>query len=262
MKLWVGFCLLFFPASAYAVLWEEQAERLQKISATLVDYAPVHSPVLRTVGIRVYGDINILPKLNTTVGSKSEDVPAPPVSTVPSLEGRFSFKPHKLFSLGFGGHVGFLPSGAESLLGLTASAESVVYGAWMQVGWSAEDFNFEARVGTNVATTTVTGGVTLPESNDAFDSQNTSPYLSYLMMYDESLYGGFTLLSRRATSSFFIEADNTEFFFKDKQDCWIQLFVGYFVTDRFSVGLALAHIPERATIPKLSFSYTVSWVER
>ncbi len=77
-----------------AASWEEQAERLQMVSASLLDAQPLLSPTIdgQTKGsFRLEGKaiISVLPKMNATVGGKSEQPPQPPAHSIPTIEGSY-----------------------------------------------------------------------------------------------------------------------------------------------------------------------------
>lgn len=77
LKISVIASLISNSAQLFAASWEQQAERLQMVSVSLLDAQPFLSPTAdgQTKGsFRLEGKafISVLPKMNATVGGKSE----------------------------------------------------------------------------------------------------------------------------------------------------------------------------------------------
>ncbi len=63
------FILLSHVKVFAAVTWQKQAEKLQKISVSLLEAIPVSTPIKDNI-FDLYGEIAILPKPSSKVGSK------------------------------------------------------------------------------------------------------------------------------------------------------------------------------------------------
>jgi hypothetical protein len=71
--------------TAFGVNWEQQSERLLQISGSILEGVPMGDPAISKYRLGLYADVSLLPKLNPTIGSKTEKVPSSPVHAVPSL---------------------------------------------------------------------------------------------------------------------------------------------------------------------------------
>jgi hypothetical protein len=74
-----------------AVTWDIQAQRLQLVSASFLDAQPLLSQTPSSEEksqFRIEGKsiVTFLPKLNGTVGGKTEQPPQPPAHSIPTVE--------------------------------------------------------------------------------------------------------------------------------------------------------------------------------
>ena len=113
-------------AAHAGVTWEQQAERLQLVNASLLEsWQFGEYPLDDTRYITTKSVISLLPEINTTVGGKTEKSVAPTFHGLPTLEANYRF------SKSIVGHawVGYLPSGLESIANMDGTFSQSLYGA-------------------------------------------------------------------------------------------------------------------------------------
>ncbi|MEY4065804.1 MAG: hypothetical protein RIR26_2012 [Pseudomonadota bacterium] len=247
-----------------AVWWYEQAERLQLVSAALLDGPPLGEPV--PVSGFVEGRVltSLLPKPNPTVGAKTEKVPAAPVHAVPTLVAGMPFKTSGRYSLVATGWGGYLPlqRGMAKLIGINASLNQYIYGLSAENIFRLNKLNLITSLGAQSGSAVLKGAITAPEANDSFSARMNLFYISQgIQMRNLPLWGNGMILFRRGKSAFNIEAEQTEFIRDDTMadaqvPLALQFTVGVSLMKR-SLHLALSEymVPSRLVMPRASLVY-------
>jgi hypothetical protein len=263
----VGACSASFVAFAEGVKWEDQAERLQAINASFLDSVPFGDPIgpsSRTVGVRAV--ITFLPKVNPTVGAKTEDVPSAPAHLIPILEYSQNFISNESLRVSGGIHAGYLPAGGEKLLGLTASLSQYLFGGTAQLDLANIFGGFlYIPLGLQLSHAEVTGNITTKESNDEFvaDTQLITTGIGY---GDNGgrFWKNLLIISKSTTSKFDIEVDSTSLTVEDTLDDGslpfaVQLGAGMQLTPAIRSGLAYLWVPERFSTGRILLNYGMSF---
>lgn len=252
MKTQIFIVFIFFSLPVFSkVTWQQQAERLQKISMTMTESTPVTTPVSESQ-FDMFTDLAILPKLNSTVGSKKEDTKTPPVHSVPSF--RWNKKINENFFSRI--WVGALPS---FIAGLVTEHRVNQYLIGVE-GQMKTDYSFYFNLGYQLSSSQVEGEITAKGYNDKIKS--TAGIIYGGVGQDLSLaFWGVNLGARRNDSEFYIEEDDTTFKFSDQQeDVSIPLFYQATVGKRynaFTFAFTQLYVPRRILMPKISLIY--SW---
>ena len=256
--------VILASSSAFGgVTWDEQAERLQNISATLLDGIPFAEPIIKPRGVEGHAAISFLPKTNPTVGGKSEDVPSSPVHMVPTFQ--FGHRPAGILSgnLGYKLWAGYLPAGGEKLVNINAKLSQYLVGSSLSYTFPmGQSLSIHVPVGAQVSSATVRGAITAKDSNDSFDTSTMAFYLAPgLSLPLESLLGkggvawsSLLLGSKTTSSEFQIPADDTDFNLKDNR-MMVQLASGVQLESGIQVGAGLLYVPERLMMPRLRLGY-------
>jgi len=269
----LGFCFFFQDRSALAVTWQQQAQRLQNVNATLIDASPLpvdltFSPSPSYLGsISFQSVVSLLPKPNSTVGSKNENVPSAPVHTVPQLglSGALPQGLTKILGLSRGLiNVGYLPMGSEKLMGL-----KVKFDQWLLHAALAFTFNAHWLVplGFQYTSAFASGPITETNATDRFSVQTVSFYTG--VIYVCGPWGVYFLEGfKRSNSVFEIPSDQTKLKLTDTlSDSTVPLYTKLALSYQLAfndtlknvrLGLAEHFVPKRAYYPQVFLNYEVN----
>ncbi len=272
--LMVGAVILatFGPGSsdeARAVTWERQAERLQLVSASLLDAQPLLSPAgdsTRNPRFRVEGKAiaSVLPKINATVGGKTEQPPQPPAHTVPTIEAGL-LMPRSSWGGGVArAWAGMLPASAAKGTGMTALCAQNIQGLSLGVKNDVLPLaKFAAEVGQQWSSTKVEGGITEPEAKDLFEVKARLRFATLTVhpRMAQSAWVQVQVSERNVTTHFEIPADGTSFDLTDHSTlaggtAATQVSLGYEFTPGFNAAVAYLNVPERVSMPRFLISYS------
>lgn len=246
-----------------AETWEQQAERLQNVSAAMLDDLPFAEMPSGLINMIVKANVSLLPKTNSTVGGKSESVPSSPVHTVPTVQGEISEEVVTHWYSGGRLWLGYLPSGSEKLVGLNAAIKQSVYGvAWInryQSGFVEPGFELGFQKGSAM----IKGAITASDSDDEFKADTQITYGAFGLRVPE--WRAWTTLmfaQRKAESEFFIPSDQTRLQLVDTLDdasprLAEQLAVGMDLDHGVQVGVAQVFVPKRLTMTRLLMGWKV-----
>ena len=248
-SLYLALIFLFSLESYSSVTWKQQAERLQKISASLTESIPVTAPIKRN-SLDLLFNISFLPTQNTMVGSKSENTDTPPVHSIPTIKYNFKIN-NDLYSSFW---VGSLPKFLTSKLS-QHSVDQYVAGVEFQLLLKN---SFYLTYGHQLTSSKVTGNITSKEFIDELESISGAIYLGAGQNLD-LFFWNINLGSRRNDSEFFIQEDDTTYKFSDQlEDSAIPLYVqiSFGTTYKsFLISFSELYIPKRLFMPKLTLSY-------
>lgn len=261
LPLLVTFLLLNFRCAYAVATWQEQAERLQKVSATLLDDAPIGDPIDGTLGIEFRSAISFLPTVSSHVGEKNEKVPSSPIHAVPTFAFNSKFFSTAFFSLGASVCGGYLVPGAERLMGIHARLSQLVYGAAFAPSFQFSWGSLFTWMGYQVTTADLTGGITEVDASDSFHVNTRLGSLAVgVQVPSWGLWFNVMLAKKSSTSRFEIPADQTTFQFSDtlgdaSPALMAQASLGYRHPSGVQIALSELRVPKRLTMPRLLLSY-------
>ena len=258
-------CLLFVISKRAdaAAWWYEQAERLQLVSAALLDGAPISEPVPQSAFIEGRILTSLLPKANPNVGAKKEKVPAAPIHTVPTLVGGMPIAASNRYALVTTAWAGYLPlpRSVAKIMGVNASLNQYLVGASAENVFRLPKMFLTTSIGGQYGGVNLKGGITTEKAADTFDASLTTLYLSQgVQGRTIPLWANGMILFRRGKSTFNITAEKTEFIRADTMaDAPIplsaQITLG--ITLKKSLHLAVSEymVPNRLIMPRVSIAY-------
>lgn len=258
---YVAIC--FLTHTAYAVTWEEQAERLQLVSATLLDAVPFTNPVTSSFSLQIQLPLSVLPKVDPTVGGKSEKVPASPVHTVPTLKISAFVGRSNLFDLGVQLWGGYLLPGAEKIVGIKAALLELAAGGAIVPSKNIGNVSIYIAFGGQLSQSELKGGITASDAHDEFTAKTTLLFVSPGFYSPATrTWGGLTIGQKTTESRFEIPADDTVFELTDtlsdsKFPYFIQANFGYNHPSGVQVAIGELWVPNRLLIPRLLVGYEV-----
>jgi hypothetical protein len=252
--------LAAIAAEPSRVTWEQQAERLQNVSASLLDSVPVS--VVPAAGFRlgVAAAVSILPDVDPRVGGKSERVPSSPIHTVPQLQTSYGLG---LAVVRLTGRVwaGYLPAGTESLIGLKAKLSQWTAGAALGVGVPLQIAPFVSHpaveVGVQVSEAELRGSITEANASDSFDSATALVFLSAGFQPERTGLHAVVLLATKSTKSkFVVSSSRTELELTDtladaQFPYLLQGQIGWRFPLGVTVGVAELWVPSRLAMPRI-----------
>ncbi len=256
---------------ALCASWENQAQRLQVVSASLLDAQPLLSPKvedLSTNSFRIEGKaiVSILPKMNATVGGKTEQPPQPPAHSIPTLEVSYH-SPEVGHSVGLvRTWAGFLPESAAKSTGMKAKAKQTIWGYSLGIKFmSSPILASSIEVGEQVNSTLVSGGITDPEASDEFDVRTKIRFATLTLSpkaFDKVWFQA-QIAERTVALRFDIPADGTTFNLNDRSSvadgsASTQFSVGYHIKGGIQAAIGVINVPQRVTMPRLLVSYSHS----
>lgn len=257
---------LLTSAPCYAVVtWEQQAERLQNVSATLLDNVPLGDPVTSHFSIEGRALVSFLPKVDPTVGGKKEKVPSSPVHAVPTLQLNSTLYSGKPLSLAGQVWGGYLMPGAESLFGIKAKLSQVAAGGAGVIGYNLGAGEVFANIGVQYAKAELTGAITATNADDRFDATTLYYYVAPgYRITAVNIWFNFLIGAKRTQSEFNIKSDNTKVKLSDslKDSSWpfaSQVAVGWRHPSGFQVAASELVVPKRVTMPRVLVSYEYSF---
>lgn len=251
------------PNARAASWWYEQAERLQLVSAALLDGAPIAEPVPLTTFLEARMLTGLLPKPDPTVGGKQEKVPAAPLHTIPTFVAGMPITKSKRFSLmgtGWGGYL-LLPSSVAKIMGVQASLSQYIAGASLEAYFRLNSINLITSVGGQFGSYGLEGGITAEDGEDSFKGSLTTLYLSQgLQARKIPLWANAMLLMRRGTSTFKVGKEKTVFTRDDTMadaplPLAAQFTVGYTLFNSVQIAASEYMVPNRLIMPRLSVAY-------
>ncbi|MCX6118131.1 MAG: hypothetical protein NT027_11360 [Proteobacteria bacterium] len=260
--------LISSSAQLFAASWEQQAERLQMVSASLLDAQPLLSPTIdgQTKGsFRLEGKaiISVLPKMNATVGGKSEQPPQPPAHSIPTIEGSYQSPQVGQGVAILRGWGGYLPESAAKTTGMKAKAKQTIFGYSLGIKLEGSPLVISnVEIGEQTNSTFVSGGITEPEASDEFDVKTKLRFASLTItpkIFDK-LWLQAQIAERTVALRFDIPADGTTFNLNDRStaaggNAATQFSVGYRVKGGLQAAIGVLNVPQRVTMPRLLLSY-------
>ncbi len=242
----IGIILTIHTSLCCAVTWEEQAERLQLISASLMENLPVSAPVASAGRVGLENRISFLPELNPQIGSKHEKVPSAPIHAIPtlSLEG-YSMR---CFA-------GYLVPGLEGLMGLNAKLTQSTIG----LEWVPDWDGIYTSLGAQRTTGTLVGAITASDANDEFSLTSTE-FHAALGFHGGPWFGNILLAKKSTESRFSIPADATEVTLNDELSgssppLATQAMLGLEFWGVQRVAFGILHQDKRLTMPRLVLDF-------
>lgn len=260
LRLGVG--LLFPTPAAAKVLWIDQAQRLQQVSAALLDTVPVPQPLKAGLSIGIRADLSFLPSPNPTVGAKIEKLPSAPVQSIPVVAASFGVELGESESVATEVWVGVLPAGVEKLLGIKASLSQTHVGARAQLA-STRLGHARLSVGAGLARTQskMSGQISSATGSDLFTAASLVSFAEIALQHERSgLWAGSALGKRKAESRLSIEEDETDLELTDtladaKQPYWKQFSLGLKTDSHWSFALSELMVPDRLEMPRLTLAW-------
>jgi len=237
------------------VVWEQQAQRLQDINASFLDAAPIVQPQSVGKGLKFHLPLSILPKVNNTIGSKNEKVPTSPIHTIP------------IFSLFYGQGSwsteiwgGFLPTGAEKIMGLSSSVTEFLGGLKGSYSFVlSPDIKTELSLGLQYAQSDVEGGITEIKAKDSFKVRSTLFYTGFSFIYSNMYWASLSLGTKNTHSILDIPSDQAHLVTRDTlSDSNIPLYTTLMVGltyNSWKVGIGEHYVPLRLWMPKAFVTY-------
>ena len=256
---------LLMASGALGVTWNQQAERLQLVSASLLDATPVLSPGSEGYVMTAKSVVSTLPKMNATVGGKTEQPPQPPVHAVPTAELMARRHVANVMSLSGRAWGGYLPGAAAAATGMTASCAQSIYGGAVGA-WS--DLNgigsFGIELGQQRNQAQIKGGITEVQAKDKFDVRTTLNFFAVTLtpVVEPSLWVQGQRIARQVATTFEIPNDGTKFELTDRSSLGsaaaaTQVALGYDFKNHISAAVAYIHVPERVSMPRFLVGYNM-----
>ncbi|MEN9826673.1 MAG: hypothetical protein RI953_2418 [Pseudomonadota bacterium] len=250
------------PAAQASVLWMEQAQRLQEVSATLLDTMPVPVPLSPSLAAGLRANISFLPAPNPRVGAKLESLPASPVQSIPSLHGMFGVSASSAESLAVEAWAGVLPKGVEKLMGIKASLMQLQWGGRAEVASQRLGFvRFVLGVGAAQTKSTLEGTISSASGTDSFTSSSQLTFANLTAQHPRSgIWGAFMIGRKKTTSRLVIVEDDTDLEVVDtlantKQPNWIQVSLGLPLNGGLSLAISELVVPDRVEMPRLTLAW-------
>lgn len=253
-----------FPTTLHAETWEQQAERLQNVSAAMLDDMPFAETPMGVSNIIVKANVSVLPKTNPKVGGKSESVPSSPIHTVPTLQGDIAKEVIGMWTTGARIWAGYLPAGSEKLVGLKAAiSQSVIGAAWInrfRLGTIEPGF----ECGLQKGDAKVKGAITSTDSNDEFKAQTSIFYGAAIIRVPAwRSWSSLLIAKRRSESEFYIPADQTRMTITDSladasPTFAEQVAIGTDLMNGVQLGIAQIYVPNRLTMTRILVGWKVA----
>jgi hypothetical protein len=250
------------PSARAAVLWMEQAQRLQEVSATLLDNAPVASPLVPAFNLGLRTDVSFLPVANPRVGRKVESLPSSPVQTIPAafVTAGVPLGSYEAFSAEC--RVGVLPKGLEKLMGIKASLMQLQGGVRAEISSSrAGSARIALGAGVTRTKSLLEGSISSSYGKDSFTADSVLSFVSAGVQHVRSgLWGSVMIGRKNTTSRLSISEDQTDLEITDslanaRQPVWTQVSLGFSLSNSLSLALSELMVPDRVEMPRLSVSW-------
>lgn len=259
----VGLAATVGASDAHAVNWEQQAERLARVSATLLDGLPISEPPNGKYGLGLKFDTSFLPKPNTTVGAKKEKVPSSPVHAVPTVKGYGLFDVSKTMKAGFHLSAGYLMPGLEGLMGVKAKLSQLAYGGGGTfLAALTPDVTVTLDAGLHMTSGEAKGAITATDANDTFTFKTMAYYMAPgVLLPSTGLWGNVMFGMKSTEAELKIPSDDTTLKTKDGLEdapmpVWFQIAAGWrHAPTGLSAGLAYLVVPARLYMPRMHLAY-------
>lgn len=254
----------FIGSALYAETWEQQAERLQNVSAAMLDDVPFAEILSGSSHVLFKSSLSILPKTNPTIGAKSESVPSSPIHMVPTVQADFIHQPQQSWSTGLRAWAGYLPSGTEKLVGLNASMSQWKLGASWINRFTLGELEPGFELGLQKTAAKLSGAITASDANDEFKVSTQLVYGAIALRIPKwQTWTSLIFLRRTAESEFYIPADSTRLSLTDTMDdggspISEQIAAGYEFANGWQVGLGQLYVPDRLTMTRLLAGWKVA----
>ena len=255
----VGFSAQTARAS---VIWMEQAQRLQEVSATLLDTMPVPLPLSPNLSAGLRANISFLPTPNPRVGGKLEALPSSPVQSIPSLHGTFGVPVGSAETVAAEAWAGVLPRGIEKLMGIKASLLQLQWGGRAEVASQRLGFaRFVLGLGAAQTKSSIEGTISSASGTDTFTSSSLLTFANLTAQHPRSgIWGSFMIGRKKTTSRLVIVEDNTDLEIVDalantKQPNWTQFSLGLPLSGGLSLAISELVVPDRVEMPR----FTLAW---
>lgn len=260
-SLYAFFAFCSFCNANADVTWEEQAERLQNVSATLLDGIPVGEPLTTQLSVEAKTIISLLPKVDPTVGGKKEKVPSSPLHTIPTLQVNARFVDSQPYAVGAQAWAGYLMPGAESLFGIDAKLSQFGFGASVVGSYVIGSGALYANLGYQHTSANLKGAITAIGAGDKFDSKTSTFYAAPGYIFNDiNLWANVLVAFKSTESTFEIPADHTKF--KNTDDLGdtgfpfaSQISLGWRHSSGIQIGASELYVPKRLLMPRLLVSY-------
>jgi hypothetical protein len=259
---------LCISAKGLAVVWEEQATRLQNVNASLLDSSPMPRPTSKGYHLGVFSNIAVLPKVNPQVGGKIEKTPSSPIHSIPSVEfnAGFALASGKLIDVGL--YAGYLPSFFGSIVGLKAELNQFQVGP--HVGFQTDLFRKKVDLNLGVSyhytSGTLKGKIASKEEIDTFIV--TTSYMSFYTLFQVRPWKswlGIQISQKKTDSTFEIVEDKTKITLSDslQKDSIAPFVTQIWIGTKPISGLwfqaGYTFIPTRAYLPRIGVGYTYTF---
>ena len=242
----------------------EQAQRLQEISATLLDTMPVASPIGSNLNAGVRADLSFLPSPNPRVGAKVEALPSAPVQAIRTLFGSAGLMFGGFEAIAAEGWAGVLPKGTEKLLGIKAALIQYQYGARAEISSTRMGAaRFVLGAGLTRTQSDLTGTISSTSGSDVFKSDSLITFASTSVQHVRSgLWGALMIGRKKTTSRLTITEDQTDLEVVDtlssaRQPHWTQVSLGFNLSKSFSFALSELMVPDRLEMPRITFAWNL-----
>lgn len=264
VRIAMSWLLLIVSEQAEAASWwYEQAERLQLVSAALLDGAPISEPVPQSAFIEGRILTSLLPKPNPKVGAKKEKVPAAPFHTVPTLVGGMPVASSGRYALVTTAWAGYLPlpKSLAKTIGVSASLNQYLVGASAENVFRMPKMLLTTSIGVQYGGVNLKGGITTETANDTFDATLSTIYLSQgVQGRTIPLWANGMILFRRGKSTFKITEEKTEFTRIDTlSDAPLplsaQVTIGVTLMKSLHLAVSEYMVPNRLIMPRVSVAY-------
>ena len=246
---WVllSWTLSFTRVSAATTTWELQAERLQLVSATLLDNIPIAEMPMGDGNIMVKSNVSLLPKLNNTVGAKNEKVPSSPVHGVPTLQVDLCPVKGAILTAGIRAWGGYLPPGSEKAVGLKAVISEKSFGAGFIARFKTGIIEPGFEAGAQRSISKVDGAITSVGAKDQFRADTLIGYGAIGFRVPAiRMWANILSAARTSISTFSIPEDGTFFTLIDNHGkIAFQGAGGFDLPLGLNVGVAQLYVPER-----------------
>ena len=246
-------------ARAAGVTWEEQAQRLQNVNASFLDALPfLEPPAVDSLTLGLRSSVSVLPRVNATIGAKTEKVPQAPVHAVPTVQ---------LGGLGRGGSlrglfwIGALPPGAQRLFGIDASFSQWLVGGALGVQGALWGLPLWVPLGVQYGAAALSGSITAAGAHDTFSGRTVLVSFAPGVTLWNGFWLNLSLSHKRTKSVFKIPSDATSLSITDvlHDQPWGLVTQGaggwHLPGTGLTVGAGVQWTPGRLIMPRILVAY-------
>lgn len=257
------FAMVVTPVIAHSsVRWDDQAQRLQFINATLLEsWQMGEYPLPYKLYFNLKSVISILPKVNGQVGGKSEKSTAPAFHAIPTLQLNYQVFQPLVWQL-WGG---YLPHGLEAVANINGEFSQSLIGT--AIIYKIDD-NWFTPIGVQWSHAQYEGNIssTNPNDKDSFSSMAWLYYTGVGYSFNEKhLWTTFIVGKKSNKSEYKIKEDLSDVRLEDTLSdsesnlgVTLQASVGY-NHDLWQFGIGEIYVPERVLMTKLLVSYALPY---